>query len=137
MPTTVTLSEDLRKILDSPAFGVVSTIGASGLPHLSVVWVERDEDVVRFAILHGSVKEKHLLADPRMTLLIKPVDNPCAYASISGTVGFTHENRFALMERLCQKYRGLPYEECFPEAGENHDFVVVRLTPDTIDDQIS
>src|SRR5690348_8502477 len=133
MPNPVTLSNDLRKTLDSPAFGVVATISTSGLPHLSVVWVERDANVVQFAILHGSIKEKHLLADPRMTLLIKPVDNPYAHASISGTVAFTHENRFALMERLCQKYRGLPYEDCFPEAGENHNLVVVRLTPDSVD----
>jgi PPOX class probable F420-dependent enzyme len=132
----LTLPEDLRKTLDSPAFGVVATISASGLPHLSVVWVERDGDEVRFAILHGSIKEKHLLTDPRMTLLVKPIDNPYAYASITGTVSFTHEHRFALMERLCQKYRGLPYEECFPEAGENHHLVVVVLTPDQIDDQL-
>jgi PPOX class probable F420-dependent enzyme len=135
--TPVTLSDILRKTLDSPVFGVVATIRASGLPHLSVVWVDRDGDDVLFAILHGSFKEKHLLADPRMTLLVNPADNPYAYASISGTVSFTHENRYVLMERLSQKYRGMTYEECFPEAGEDHDLVVVRLTPDQVYDKLS
>lgn len=135
--TPVTLSDALRKTLDSPVFGVVATMRASGPPHLSVVWLDRDGDDVLFSILLGSVKELHLRADPRMTLLVNPADDPYAYASISGTVTFTHENQFVLMERLSQKYRGMTYEECFPEAGEDHGLVVVRLTPDRVYDKLS
>jgi PPOX class probable F420-dependent enzyme len=130
--TPAKLSEALRKTLDSAVFGIVATIKPDGSPHQSVVWIERDGEDVLFAILHGSWKEKHLLRDSRMTLLVHPADAPYTYASISGTVSFTHEGKETFMERLSFKYTGMTYEEFMPDAPEDHDFVIVRLTPDRI-----
>ncbi|ONI76217.1 hypothetical protein ALI144C_36725 [Actinosynnema sp. ALI-1.44] len=130
----VTMSEPLRKRLDSATFGIVATIKADGSPHLSVVWLERDGDEVRFAILHGSHKEKHLLRDPRMTLLVHPAGAPYGYASISGTVTFTHDGHDTIMDRLSYKYTGMPYAEYSPENAKDHDLVIVRLKPERIYD---
>lgn len=130
----VTLSEALRKRLDSATFATVATIKEDGTPHLSVVWADRDGDDVLFAIMHGSHKERHLLRDPRMTVLLHPADAPYTYASISGTVRFTHEGKDGFMERLSLKYTGMTYEEFFPNPPENHDFVIVRLTPERVYD---
>jgi PPOX class probable F420-dependent enzyme len=128
------LSEPLKKTLDSPVFATVATIRRDGTPHLSVVWVTRDGDDVLFSILHGSFKEKHLLRDRRMTLLVCPTHNQYTYASITGSVSFTHEGKDAFMDRLSHKYTGMTYEEFFPDPPEDHDFVIVRLTPSRVYD---
>lgn len=130
------MSEPLRKLLDTAVFATVATIHPSGAPHQSVVWCERDGNDLLFSILHGSFKEKHLLRDPRVTVLVYPADNPYTYASITGTVSFTHEGKDTFMERLSFKYTGMTYEEYFPDPPENHDFVIVRVTPDRIFDTL-
>ncbi|HEU5473546.1 MAG TPA: PPOX class F420-dependent oxidoreductase [Actinophytocola sp.] len=126
------LTDALRKTLGSPVFATVATIHPDGTPHCSVVWIDRDGDDVLFAILFGSIKERNLRRDNRMTLVVNPDTAPYTYASITGTVTFSVTNRDGFMDRLSYKYTGMSYDEFAPEPLDDHDFVVVRLKPDKI-----
>lgn len=127
MTDSPSLSAGVRAVLDSPEFATVATLLPDGSPHLSVVWVERDGDDVLFSTVVGRRKHRNLLADPRVSLLVYPKDNPYSYVEIRGTITMTEEGGRELIDRLAGKYRGLdryPFDD-----GTDNVRVVVRVTP--------
>jgi PPOX class probable F420-dependent enzyme len=130
MSDSLTLAEGVRAVLDSPEFATVATLLPDGSPHLSVVWVERDGDDVLFSTVVGRRKHLNLLADPRVSLLVYPKDNPYSYVEIRGVATMTQEGGRELIDRLAGKYRGLdryPYDE-----GTDNVRVVIRVRPTKI-----
>ena len=58
-------------VQDNPFVGTVTTLRADGSPHSTVVWVDTDGDgVVRFNTPAGSLKQRHLTRDPRLSLVV-------------------------------------------------------------------
>ncbi len=47
----------------------MTTLRADGSPHSTVVWVDCDGDDVLFNTARGRAKERHLLADPRVSVV--------------------------------------------------------------------
>ncbi|WP_432096009.1 PPOX class F420-dependent oxidoreductase [Streptomyces sp. bgisy100] len=123
------LSDDLKKLIDSPVFATVGTVQPDGSPQLSVVWVKRDGDDVLFSTTVGRRKEKNLRRDPRVTVLVNPADAPYTYAEIRGTATLTTEGGRELIDALSMKYAGKPYADFNPASGQDAERVVVRITP--------
>jgi PPOX class probable F420-dependent enzyme len=127
MTDSLTLAEGVRAVLDSPEFATVATLLPDGSPHLSVVWVKREGDDVLFSTVIGRRKHLNLLADPRVSLLVYPKDNPYSYVEIRGVATMTQEGGRELIDRLAGKYRGLdryPYDD-----GSDNVRVVIRVKP--------
>ncbi|WP_184570669.1 PPOX class F420-dependent oxidoreductase [Streptomyces zagrosensis] len=123
------LSDDLKRLLDTPVFVTIATIQPDGSPQLSVVWVKRDGDDLLISTAVGRRKEKNLAADPRVTVLVNPADAPYTYAEIRGTATVTTEGAQELIDELSRKYTGKDYAEFNPRAGEDNERVVIRVTP--------
>ncbi|MFD9209685.1 PPOX class F420-dependent oxidoreductase [Streptomyces sioyaensis] len=126
---TATLSDDLKKLLDSPVFVTVATIQPDGSPQLSPVWVKRDGDDLLFSTTVGRRKEANIRRDPRVSVLIQPFDAPYTYAEVRGSASLTTEGGQQLIDELSQKYTGKPYADFNPAAADDAPRVVVRITP--------
>ncbi|MFG3117196.1 PPOX class F420-dependent oxidoreductase [Streptomyces sp. NPDC048197] len=126
---TATLSDDLKKLLDTPVFVTVATIQPDGSPQVSPVWVKRDGDDLLISTTVGRRKEANVRRDPRVSVVVQPFDAPYTYAEIRGTASLTTDGGPELIDELSQKYTGKRYAEFNPEAGKDAQRVVVRITP--------
>ncbi|MER6306964.1 PPOX class F420-dependent oxidoreductase [Streptomyces sp. NPDC001739] len=126
---TATLSDDLKKLLDTPVFVTVATIQPDGSPQVSPVWVKRDGDDLLISTTVGRRKEANVRRDPRVSVVVQPFDAPYTYAEIRGTASLTTEGGPELIDELSLKYTGKRYAEFNPEAGKDAQRVVVRITP--------
>ena len=73
-------------MLDAPEFATIATINPNGYPQLSVVWVERDGNDMLVTTIKGRRKYLNMQADPKVTVLVYPKDNPYSYVEVRGTV---------------------------------------------------
>ncbi len=124
---TAQLSDELKKVLDGPAFVTVATVQPDGSPQLSVVWVKRDGDDVLISTTVGRRKEANLRRDPRVTVLVNPADAPYTYAEIRGTVTMDTEGGDELINELSRKYTGKDYTDFNPASDQDGERVVVRV----------
>ncbi|MGW1836406.1 PPOX class F420-dependent oxidoreductase [Streptomyces sp. NPDC002067] len=126
---TATLSDDLKKLLDTPVFVTVATVQPDGSPQLSPVRVKRDGEELLFFTTLGRRKAENLRRDPRIGVLVQPADAPYLYAEIRGTATLTTEGGRELMDELSRKYTGKDYADFRPALAEEDGQVVVRITP--------
>ncbi|WP_407550595.1 PPOX class F420-dependent oxidoreductase [Streptomyces sp. Pv4-95] len=126
---SATLSDDLKKLLDTPVFVSVATIQPDGSPQVSPVWVKRDGDDLLISTTVGRRKEANIRRDPRVSVVIQPFDAPYTYAEIRGSATLTTEGGQELIDELARKYTGKDYAQFNPSAGQDDARVVVRITP--------
>lgn len=123
------LSDNLKQLLDSKVFVNVATIQPDGSPQVSPVWVKRDGHDVLISTTVDRRKTLNLKRDPRVTVVVQPADAPYTYAEIRGTATLSTEGGQELIDELSRKYTGKDYSEFNPQAGQDAERVVVRITP--------
>jgi PPOX class probable F420-dependent enzyme len=128
------LSDGLRKILDGKVFVTVATVQPDGSPQLSVVWAVRDGDDVLFSTTVDRRKARNLRRDPRVTLLVRPEDNPYAYAEIRGVAEVASDDSGELIDVISRKYTGKDYADFNPDAVNDAERVIVRVRPGKVID---
>jgi PPOX class probable F420-dependent enzyme len=121
----VALTEEQHAFLEAPRFAVAATISTDGLPHQTVVWyaLDGDDEEVVLSTPSGSLKHRHLLRDPRLSLC---VEDGFRYVTVSGRVRIEEEPKAAreLYGRIGARYRGTMPS---PSAGKSSP----RLDPKT------
>ena len=105
------LPDAAKRWLDDGTYVTVGTIGPDGRPQLSVVWATYDGDDVLFSTLTGRRKYRNLEANPNVSLLWFPKDDPLSYVEVRGTATTTTDGAIDLVERLARTYVGRPYRE--------------------------
>ncbi|MDX3227225.1 PPOX class F420-dependent oxidoreductase [Streptomyces sp. ME19-01-6] len=123
------LSDELKRLLDTPVFVTVGTLQSDGSPQLSPVWVKRDGDELLFSTTMGRQKQKNIARDPRVSVVVQPSDAPYTYAEIRGTASYTTEGAYDLIDELSLKYTGKKYAEFNPASAEDAQRIAVRITP--------
>jgi PPOX class probable F420-dependent enzyme len=100
----VALTEEQRAFLEAPRFAVAATISTDGLPHQTVMWYALDGDELILSTPRGSLKHRHLLRDPRLSVC---VEDGFRYVSVSGRVRIEEEPEAAreLYGRIGARYR--------------------------------
>lgn len=127
------LSDGLKKYLDeSNAFATVATVSPSGQPHLTVVWMIRDGEDLLFSTTVDRLQGKNVARDPRVTVMINPPENPYTYAEVRGTATVTPDTGLEVRNRISLKYTGKDYASFNPDAVNDGERVVVRITPDKV-----
>ncbi len=85
----MTLSPELRVLLESPALAHLVTIDPDGAPQVTCVWVGLDGEDIVFASMAHRRKIANLERDPRVVLSVEGTGlnerNLLEYAVISGT----------------------------------------------------
>ncbi|WP_436776898.1 PPOX class F420-dependent oxidoreductase [Yinghuangia sp. YIM S09857] len=122
------LTDAARTMIDAPNFATMATLLPDGRPQLSVVWVRTDGDDLLVSTVKGRRKHRNIEADPRVTLLVYPKDDPYTYVEVRGTASLEDDGAPELIQELSQRYDGKPFREGDPSNVR----VVVRVTPDRI-----
>lgn len=128
------LSEEARKFLNEPRFGVLATINADGTPQQSVVWYELQGDEILMNTKRGRLKDRNLRRDPRAALAIEDGNH---YVSLRGPVRLIDDQAVAQpdIERLAVRYDGEEKAREQMRVQFSHEArVTIRLRPDRIDE---
>lgn len=123
----ITLTDEVRRLLDGPNFGVLATLNPDGGPQTSTMWVGRDGDDVLFSTVAGRRKHKNLLRDPRASVVVIDAEDPYNYVELRGRVVSMDEDVGRAFDTgLSRKYDGKDPDPDRPGAVR----LVLRMTVD-------
>jgi PPOX class probable F420-dependent enzyme len=122
MSELIGLSDDLRRLLDSPNYAHLSTLRADGTPRNSVVWVGREGDNVLVCTSTNSHKARDMTHNAAVAISITAHDDPYQMASMQGRViEVRDDSDGAYKDALSYKYTGQPYPT---RSGDRVCFVI-------------
>jgi PPOX class probable F420-dependent enzyme len=103
-------------------FGVVATIGGSGAPQTSVVWVDTDGENLLFNTTTKRAKGRNLRNDPRVSVTVWHSEDPYRYFEVEGEAELDEHGAAEHIDELSHRYEGRPFRTPF-------DRVIVRVRP--------
>jgi PPOX class probable F420-dependent enzyme len=113
------LTEAQRAFIHDNTFpGVLTTIRPDGSPHSTVVWVDTDGDGVVFNTAQGRAKERHVRANPDVSLIVVDPSDMFKWVSVSGRATLETEGGREMIDRLSRKYDGRDYPEEWMSPGQ-------------------
>ena len=124
------LTQAQAAFLQNPYIAVVTTLRPDGSPHSTPVWVDCADGQVSFNTARGRAKERHILADPRVSLTVVDPGEPYRWLSITGTAELVDGGADAQIDALAKKYLGA---DKYPFRREGERRVTVRIAPRKID----
>lgn len=127
---TASIPPEAFAIFDAPEFATIATINPNGFPQQSVVWVERDGNDLLVSTIKGRRKYLNMVANPKVSVLVYPKDNPYSYVEVRGTVTMVDEGGRELIDRLNQAYTGTG--RYTGDDGTDNVRVVCRISPEKV-----
>jgi PPOX class probable F420-dependent enzyme len=118
-------------IRDNPHVGVLTTIRDDGSPHSTVVWLDTDGDEIVFNTATGRAKERHVRANPQVSMIVVDPSDPYKWVAVSGPASLETKGGREMIDRLSQKYQGKDYPEEW--LGEGEVRVTGRIRPEHVD----
>jgi PPOX class probable F420-dependent enzyme len=116
-PMGVTLSEEIKTLLDRPNFAHVSTLMPDGSPQNASVWVAREGDRILIGTGEGSLKARNTRRDPRIALSIADMEDPYSEAQLRGRVVERRPDPgLLIMDAISRKYTGQAFPWRSPEG---------------------
>jgi PPOX class probable F420-dependent enzyme len=114
----MTLTPEMRTILDGTPIAHLATVLPDGAPHSIPLWIGTHNDHV--AILTGptSQKARNLHRDPRVAISLTAPDNPYQPVLIRGQVveWIDGDAGWEIVDQIAQKYIGGPYSRDLDRA---------------------
>jgi len=104
--------EDFRDLLkdETKAFLFLATIMPDGSPQVTPIWFNADDEHILINTNEGRVKDRNILADPRVALVIQDPATPYRYLQIRGeVVARATEGADEHINTLSLKYDGKPW----------------------------
>jgi PPOX class probable F420-dependent enzyme len=124
------LNETQIAFLRAGHLAVVTTLRADGSPHNTVVWIDSDGGDVVFNTARGRAKERHLLADDRVSVVTADGDDYHRWLTVDGRATLVDEGADAHIQALADRYQGgTPARS--PGFGTGR--VIVRVRPERIE----
>jgi len=110
---------------------VLTTVGAGGYPHSSMVWCSLDGDSVLLNTGRGYAKERNMRRDPRVSVFAFDPARPGRWVEVQGTAELVEEGAVEHLNRLSLSYTGKPdfYRDVMPELAGRETRVIVRVKP--------
>jgi PPOX class probable F420-dependent enzyme len=113
----VTLSADIKRLLDGPNFVHLATLMPDGSPQSVPVWAGRDGERIVICTGESSLKAKNTRRDPRVGLSIVDFNDPYAEVQIRGRVVERRPDpELKVMDPISRKYTGKPFPFRNPEG---------------------
>lgn len=119
------IPESHHDLLDTPISVALATVGPTGYPQVTYVWVIRDGDTLVISLPQARQKMKNLRANPKATVFAADPSNPYRTLEIRGDVTITPDPTLATLTDVLAAYGGTL--DTF--AGPTKDRVTVRLQP--------
>ena len=102
-----TLPPAAKALADRPVIAALTTLGPTGTPHTTPVWIDRDGDELLVNTAKGRVKARNVERDPRVSVCMVDPEDPMNALAAEGTVtDVTTEGADALIDALSLKYTG-------------------------------
>ncbi len=123
------LNDAQKAFLLGARLAVVTTLRPDGSPHSTVVWIDCDGDDVVFNTARGRAKERHLLADPRISVMTVDSQDFHLWLGVDGRATLVDEGADEHIDMLAVRYEG-------PGArvsGRGEQRVIVRVRPERIE----
>jgi PPOX class probable F420-dependent enzyme len=95
-------------LLRRPICAVLTTLGPSGRPESSLVWVDTDGYCARFNTTLERRKGRNLLARRRLSLLVVDPDDTSRFIQIRGDVELLTEGALEHLDQLTRAYTSHP-----------------------------
>jgi PPOX class probable F420-dependent enzyme len=113
----LSLSDDIKVLLDRPNFARLSTLMPDGSPQSAPVWILREGDRILIGTGEGSLKAKNTRRDPRIALSITDMEDPYSEAQLRGRVVERRpDGDFKGMDAISRKYTGQAFPWRNPEG---------------------
>jgi PPOX class probable F420-dependent enzyme len=119
----LTLSDEVRALIDGKNFATVATLDPDGGPQTPVIWIGLDDGDLVFSATEDRRKVRNLRRDPRVSVSIVDAANPYRHTQLRGTVTITADPGKTLPKTLSHKYLA----QDPPPEGPETERVVVRL----------
>lgn len=129
-PARVTIPASHRDLFERPICGVFTTLGRDGHPASSLVWVDQADGDARINTTLERHKGRHLLADPRASLLVVDPANTGRFIQIRGEVELVTDGAEAHLDVLTRRYTDHPryYGFVYPTSQRDRETrVIVRM----------
>ena len=127
---SVTLSPEVRNVVESGRLAHFTTIARDGRPHTTIVWVGLDGDDIVIGKLTSDQKVANIKRDERVSLSIEADGNQWGmqhHLIIEGTARVEEGGAPALLQALSQRYVGPG--TVFPPMPSPPDGFVIHVTP--------
>jgi len=128
----MTISDEIRRLIDSGPFAHLTTLNADGSPQVSVVWVGIMDDEFVCGHMGAWQKVKNIRRDPRVALsLLGQGTNAMGlhrYLVVYGEARVTEGGAAALLQRLAHIYLG-PNVEFPPAPMRSRPGYITHITP--------
>jgi PPOX class probable F420-dependent enzyme len=129
----VTLSTEVREVVESGRLAHFTTIAKDGRPHTTIVWVGLDGNDVVIGKLQADQKVANIERDARVSLSIEAEGNQWGmqhHLVIEGTARVVRGGAPALLQTLAQRYVGPG--TVFPPMPNPPEGFIIRVTPTKI-----
>ena len=126
-----TIPNQYRDLLkdETKAYMFLATTMADGSPQVTPVWFNMDEDFILVNTNEGRVKDKNMIARPRVALVIQDPKTPYRYIQIRGEIiGRTIQGADEHINALSLKYNGKPWP-----YDPKQKRVIYKIRPTSID----
>src|SRR5512142_719077 len=104
--TAMTHEEAMRFLAEGAHTGKLATASASGAPHVAPIWFLVDGDDLVFTTGIGTLKGRHLRANPRAALAVDREEYPHSFVVVRGPVTVEHAAADLLLwtTRIAERY---------------------------------
>jgi PPOX class probable F420-dependent enzyme len=118
----ISLSDDIKELVDHPNFAHLATLMPDGSPHGAPVWIARESDLLMICTEASSLKGKNTQRDPRVAISIVDFGDPYSEAQMRGRVIERRPDpQLKYYDLISQKYIDKPW----PYRDEKSPIVLV------------
>lgn len=107
--TNTVIPDTHKDLIEKPYYAIVTTVMPDGQPQSTVVWADYDGKNIRFNTARGRQKDKNLLENPKVTLVIVDPNNGFHWLEVRGSAHVTEAGGREHIEALSRKYTGRNY----------------------------
>src|SRR5262249_53729680 len=113
----ISLSAEIRQLLDRPNFAHLATLMPDGSPHSVPVWVGREADRIVICTGESSLKAKNTRRDARVAISIVDFDDPYSEGMLRGRIVERRADPdLKILDPISRKYTGQPFPMRSPEG---------------------
>jgi PPOX class probable F420-dependent enzyme len=125
--TATKLTKKAIKLIEGKNFAYLATLLPDGSPHVTPMWIDRDDDTILMNTAIGRVKQRNITRDPRVSISITDSENPYDRIVIHGRViDQAQEGAEAHIDKLAKKYTGAQkYQKSSPDENR----IILRIEP--------
>jgi PPOX class probable F420-dependent enzyme len=127
-PMAAELSDKVKQALEGKYFWALATINPDGTPQNTIVWVDRDGDLIKVNTALGRKKPRNLEQNPNVALTWYDPESPYAPISIQGRVvdSYTGERAEADIDSLARVYLD---KDVYPFRQEGEQRITYLIEP--------